>query len=339
VKSRFGAANIKNFIGVLIGAAVFVVFISLIKLDITGESGSGLGKKYDYEIDFTIDPNLFLYEDSADSFNTGFNTSQGIALDSQGSIYISGDKAVRIFAENGKLLDEIVLSEAPRSLTVADDSKIYVGVDDHIEVYNRNGKQLASWKGLGQKALLTSIAVKRNNVFVADAGNRIVYRYDTNGNLINRIGKKDEERNVPGFVIPSPYFDLVMRRDDLLRVVNPGRHRIEAYTFDGDYEFSWGKTSTNIEGFCGCCNPINIAVLKDDSFVTCEKGLARIKLYDPEGTFVGVVAGTEQFGATVHVCTTPEQCQSGGYDVAVDAQDRIFVLDTLKNVVKIFSRK
>ena len=48
---------------------------------------------------------------------------------------------------------------------------------------------------MGQKALLTSIAVSKNNVFVADAGNRIVYRYDTNGNLINRIGKKDEERN------------------------------------------------------------------------------------------------------------------------------------------------
>jgi len=60
VKSRFGAANIKNFIGVLIGAALIVVFISLIKLDVTGDSGSGLGKKYDYEIDFTIDPNLFL---------------------------------------------------------------------------------------------------------------------------------------------------------------------------------------------------------------------------------------------------------------------------------------
>jgi hypothetical protein len=224
-------------------------------------------------------------------------------------------------------------------LTVADDGKIYVGIIDHIEVYSRQGKQLSSWDSLGQRALLTSIAVAKNDVFVADAGNRIVLHYDTNGNLINRIGGKDTDRNIPGFVIPSPYFDLVMRRDELLRVVNPGKHRIEAYTFDGDFEFSWGKYSTNVQGFCGCCNPINIAVLKDDSFVTCEKGLARIKIYDPEGTFVGVVAGPEQFGVTAHVCTTPEQCQSGGYDVAVDAQDRIFILDTIKNVVKIFSRK
>ncbi|MBN1806714.1 MAG: NHL repeat-containing protein [Sedimentisphaerales bacterium] len=339
MKSRLGAADIKNFIGLLIVVALIVVFVSLIRLDITGDSGSGLGKNYDYEIDFAIDPNLFLYAESSEHFSTGMNDSHAIALDSQGSVYIAGDKAVRIFAENGNLLDAIVLPDVPRSLTVDDDGKIYVGINDHIEVYNRHGKQLASWKSLGQRALLTSIAVSGNNIFVADAGNRIILRYDINGNLINRIGKKDEERNVPGFMIPSPYFDLVMRRDDLLRVANPGRHRIEAYTFDGDFEFAWGKASNSIEGFCGCCNPINIAVLKDDSFVTCEKGLARIKLYDPEGAFKGVVAGPEQFGATVHVCTTPEQCQSGGYDVAVDARDRVFVLDTLKNMVKIFSRK
>ena len=339
MKSRFGIINIKILIGILIGMAVVIAVVALIRLDVTGNKGSGLGKEYLYEIDLSIDPNLIIYEESVEPVNTGFTSTHAIALDSQGSIYIAGDKSVRIFAESGKLLDEIVLPGVPRSLTVANDGKIYVGIINHIAVYNRQGKQLASWESLGDRALLTSIAVSGSDVFVADAGNRIVLHYDINGNLINRIGRKDSERNIPGFVIPSPYFDLVMRRDELLRVVNPGLHRIEAYTFGGDFEFGWGKSSSSIEGFCGCCNPINIAVLGDDSFVTCEKGLARIKIYDPEGAFVGVVAGPEQLGVTAHVCTTPEQCQSGGFDVAVNAQDRIFILDTIKNVVKIFTRK
>ena len=339
MKSRFGAVNIKFFIGILIGMAVVIGFVSLIRLDITGNKGSGLGNEYLYEIDLSIDPNLIIYEESAEPVKTGFTSTHAIALDSEGSIYVAGDKSVRIFAESDTLLDEIVLSGVPRSLTVANDGKIYIGIKNHIAVYNRQGKQLASWEGLGDRAMLTSIAISGNDVFVADAGNRIVLHYDTNGNLINRIGRKDTERNIPGFVIPSPYFDLVMRRDELLRVVNPGLHRIEAYTFDGDFEFSWGTTSMSVEGFCGCCNPINIAVLGDDSFVTCEKGIDRIKIYDPEGAFVGVVAGPEQLGVTAHVCTTPEQCQSGGFDVAVDSQDRIFILDTIKNVVKIFIRK
>ena len=339
MKSGFGAVNIKIFIGILIGMAVVIAFVALIRLDITGNKGSGLGDEYVYEIDLTIDPNLILYEESVEPINTGFTNTHAIMLDSQGSIYVAGDNAVRIFNESGNMLNEIALTGVPRSLTVADDGKIYVGISNHIEVYNRQGKQLASWDSLGQRAMLTSIAVSGNDVFVADAGNRIVLHYDTNGNLINRIGRKDKDRNIPGFIVPSPYFDVVMRRDELLRVVNPGLHRIEAYTFDGDFEFWWGKFSSSIEDFCGCCNPINIAVLRDDSFVTCEKGLTRVKIYDPEGAFVGVVAGPEQFGVTAHICTTIEQCQSGGFDVAVDAQDRIFILDTVKNVVRIFSRK
>ncbi|MHC4639708.1 MAG: NHL repeat-containing protein, partial [Planctomycetota bacterium] len=127
---------------------------------------------------------------------------------------------------------------------------------------------------------MTSIAVYENNVFAADAGNRIVMRYDTQGKLINTIGQKNTERNIPGFLIPSPYFDLAVGKDGLLRVVNPGLHRIEAYTFDGDLEFWWGRTSTLVEGFCGCCNPVNFAILDDRSFVTCEKGLVRVKIYD-----------------------------------------------------------
>jgi len=334
----------KIFIGVLIGLAVVIAVVALVLLDTTGKKGSGLGKEYLYDVKdlAKIDPNLILYEESAQSLSTGFTDSHGIALDSQGSIYIAGDRAIRIFAQSGDLLNEIELTDIPRCLTVADDDKIYIGITNHVEVYGRQGKHLASWDSLGERAVLTSIAVSRNDVFVADAGNRIVLRYDTTGRLINRIGAKDKERNIPGFVIPSPHFDLAVGRDGLLRVVNPGLRRIEAYTFEGDLEFSWGKFSNvDVKGFCGCCNPANFAILDDESFVTCEKGLTRVKIYDAEGTFVGVVAGPEQLieGGTAHICDFPEQCQAGGFDVAVDAAGRIFVLDTIKNVVRIFTKK
>lgn len=338
---RLETTNIKILIGVLIALAIVIAAVALVRLDTTGKKGSGLGKEYLYEIDAKIDPNLILYEESAQSLSTGFTDSHGIALDSQGSIYIAGDKAIRVFTGSGNLLNEIELTDVPRCLTVAGDGRIYVGMKNHVEVYNDDGKRLATWESLGNDAVLTSIAVSKNDVFVADAGNRIVMRYDTAGKLINRIGAKDKERNIPGFVIPSPYFDLAVGRDGLLRVVNPGRLRIEAYTFDGDLEFFWGKFSNlDVKGFCGCCNPANFAILDDESFVTCEKGLTRVKIYDAEGTFVGVVAGTEQLieGGTARICYFPEQCQAGGFDVAVDAAGRIFVLDTIKNVVRIFTK-
>ncbi|MHC4325612.1 MAG: NHL repeat-containing protein, partial [Planctomycetota bacterium] len=304
--------------------------------------GGGLGKEFKYQVDelARIDPNLVLYEESAGAIKTGFTETHGVAVDSKGSVYVAGDKSIGIFSPSGKRLGETKLDDMPRCLTVTADGTIYAGMKDHVEVYDAQGQKQASWDSLGQGAILTSIAVYRDNVFVADAGRRIVIRYDTEGGIINEIGRKDSFRNIPGFVIPSPYFDLVVPKDGLLRVVNPGRLRIEAYTFDGDIEFWWGQPSAGIEGFCGCCNPVNIAVLPDGGFVTCEKGLVRIKIYNSEGSFVGVVAGPGQFGAggTTKICMFPEECQTSGFDVAVDGEGRIFVLDTVDNIVKIFTR-
>ena len=260
-----------------------------------------------------------------------------------------------MFDDAGKQLDEIELNSEPRCIALIDEEseegteKIktsYIGMQDHVEIY-RAGKLFKTWQSLGDKAVLSSIAVSDDDVFVADAGNRIVIRYDKDGNIVNKIGEKDESRGVPGFVIPSPYFDLAIARDGLLRVVNPGIQKIEAYTYKGDLEFSWGEYSNKVEGFCGCCNPVNIAILfgddpsgEEDCFITSEKGLTRIKVYDNEGNFVGVVAGPEQLieGGKVEVCDSPEECHLGGFDVAVDSKGRVIVLDTIKNIVRIFSK-
>jgi hypothetical protein len=342
MSKRVGTVNTKTFVIILVALAVVVAIFAIVQLDTTGEKGSGLGEAFVYDVGEVakIDPNLILYEESAGAISTDFSASRAISIDFDGRICVAGDKTIRIFAQSGDLLGEIQLAEMPRCLTVADDGKFYIGMKDHVEVYNGQGKKIASWKSLGDDAVLTSVAVSGNDVFVADAGNRIVVRYDTAGNVTNHIGRKDKDRNIPGFVIPSPYFDLAVGRDGLLRVVNPGRHRIEAYTFEGDLEFWWGKFSAKVGGFTGCCNPVNFAILYDDSFVTCEKGLVRVKIYDAEGTFVGVVAGPEHLvrEGTAHVCKLPAECQAGGFDVALDAAGRVFVLDTIKNVVRVFTR-
>lgn len=331
-------------IGFLVGAAIVVAVISAVFLDSTGDNGSGLSRDYTYDIEelAKIDPALILYSESGTSVETGFEKSKAITVDSQKNVYVAGDKAIRVFDSNAALVRTIELGAEARSLAVSAEGAVYTGVGDHIEVYDRNSKRIASWKSLGDSAVITSIALsKQGDVFVADAGNRIIIRYDSAGNEINRIGQKDAGKNVPGFLIPSPYFDLAIPRDGMLRAVNPGLGQIDAYTFDGDYEFSWGKQSVKVEGFCGCCNPINIAMLGDDSFVTCEKGINRIKVYDRDGNFKGVVAGPDELTPDTpqKICVFPEQCQSGGFDVATDQDSAVYVLDTIKNTVRIFRLK
>jgi hypothetical protein len=176
-------------------------------------------------------------------------------------------------------------------------------------------------------------------VFVADAGNRIVLRYDPAGKLLGKIGKRDPGRHILGFVIPSPHFDLALTADGLLRVVNPGAHRIEAYTLDGDLEVFWGKHGEGIEGFCGCCNPANLAILPDGRFVTSEKGIPRVKIYAADGKFVGVVAGPETLAPTETILeeTRPDH-KLPVFDVAADSRGRVLVLDPLAMKVRIFEK-
>jgi hypothetical protein len=350
MKCRTAMTTANLLIGLLVALAVLVCIVAVVRLDVTGKKGSGLAKEFTFEVDTYIDPNLILYEESAQPITTAFAASSAVAVGPNDCLYVAGDKAIKVFSENGSPLAAMELTDKPRSLAVSDDGKVYVGMPGRMEVYDGQGNQLASWDSLGRDAVLTSIAVSKANVFVADAGNRIVLHYETTGKLIKRIGGKaapverpdrDENRSVPGFVIPSPHFDLAVAKDGLLRVVNPGRRRIEAYTLDGDLEFWWGESSVAVEGFCGCCNPVSFALLPDGGFVTCEKGLVRVKVYDSEGRFVGVVAGPDQLieAGQARICEFPEQCQAGAFDVAVDSKGRVFVLDTIKNLVRVFSKK
>jgi hypothetical protein len=140
-------------------------------------------------------------------------------------------------------------------------------------------------------------------------------------------------------VIYKPYFDLAIGPDGLLWVVNPGRYRLEAYTKEGDLEFAWGRFGNKLDDFTSCCNPVNFAVLADGSFVTCEKGVPRVKLYDPAGILIGVVAGPEQImGKEWLLGETPEQGNLVILDVAVDSAGHVYILERSGNLVMIFAR-
>ncbi len=340
---RYAMTKFEMLACIVVVVAIGIGVFSLVKQDVTGESGSGLRSDFDYDVSelAKVDPALILYDETDTPIITKQTYASTIAIDGLDNIYVSGKGKIVIFDTAGKQIRELPISGKVGAIAVSTDGLIYVGYKEHIEVVDGEGKTISTWIGLGEKAVITSIAAGQDDVFVADAGNRVVIRYDLGGKIVTEIGKKDADRNIPGFMIPSPYFDLAIADDGLLRVVNPGLHSIEAYTFDGDLEFSWGKASAGIEGFCGCCNPINFAILSDGNFITCEKGLTRVKEYDSVGKFVGVVAGSEQLipYEKACVCETAAQCQTGGFDVAVDSKDRVYVLDTVSNIVRVFAKK
>jgi hypothetical protein len=325
-------------VGLLLAAAVAAAIMAVVRLDTTGRTGSGLSSESSYDISALrkVSPELILYAETSKPIPVDMTAPKALALGPEGAIYVAGDQSVAVFDGQGSPLRSVQLEAAPQCLAVMP-GKFYVGMKDHVEVYDDEGKRLSAWASPGSGAVLTAIAVGAADVFVADAGRRVVHRYDQSGKVIGRIGARNPDRNIPGFVIPSPHFDLAIAPDGLLRVVNPGRHQIEAYTFDGDLEFAWGKFTNAIDGFCGCCNPVHFAIMPDGGFVTAEKGLARVKVHDHEGKFVGVVAGPEQL--------SPPEAGGGAMsadgpvlDVAVGQDGRVLVLDPYTKTVRTFTR-
>jgi len=283
-----------------------------------------------------VDPKLVIYNE-VEWVDTGLRKARGIAVGPNDSLYVAGDRSIGIFDAHGIRKSDIQLGGEPRCVAVADDGTIYVGMLDHVAVYEPGGVQKATWEKLGERALLTSIAVAGDDIVVADAGNRVVLCYDRAGTLVTRIGKSDPERNIPGVICPSPHLDVAIAADGLLRVSNPGRHKVEAYTVNGDLEFSWGKRGADIEAFIGCCGPTDLTILSDGKIVTSEKGVPRVKVYeDISGDFAGVVAAPRAFAASAG----PGFGEGfAGFDLAVDSKDRVFVLDPAARAVRIFVLK
>jgi len=252
----------------------------------------------------------------------------------------TGNSVIAMNRNSGKVR-ELALDAPVRCVAVAGDGTVFAGLRNRIESFNAKGERIASWELPGKRTWLTGLAVGENDLFAADAGNRVVLRLNRSGQVVGRIGEKDAARDIPGFIIPSPYFSVKIHPDGLLRVNNPGRHRVEAYTFEGEFSGAWGKASGNIQDFCGCCNPIRLALLPDGRMVTCEKGLPRVKIYSVTGEFESVVAPVAAFPENAKVGAGERDADAAlaGLCAAVDSRGRIAILDHVTGEIRILQPK
>lgn len=251
-----------------------------------------------------------------------------LAVDGKDNIIVGSRTGIEILGQGGERSSCFPVSEPVNCLAVSPAGDIIAGMKGHIEVYSRDGTRKAVWRSPDSRADFTSIAVSSNFVYAADYVGRAVWQFSPAGELLGRIGDKDGDRRKNGFVVPSAFFDVAVAADGSLWVANPGEHRLEHFTADGRFLSCWGSFSMAADGFCGCCNPSNFAITPDGSFVTSEKHIVRVKIYDAIGGFKGIICGQEAW-----------QKEAVGLDLAVDSQGRILVLDPQTDVVRVYSKK
>jgi hypothetical protein len=301
------------------------VIVAVIVVDFLNQRPDRRGKNpYALEMERyrRVDPALISHHEIR-NFSLGSLTATTIFYRDQ-KLYIAGDSTLVVIRTDGSAVDRFDILPNPTSLFVTD-SAVFVGYKSFIARYGIAGILLQRWEDLGERAVITNLAGKDQRIYAADAGNRRVVIYNTDGDLLGEFEGKAETEAGHGFIIPSANFDLAVNSFGELWVVNPGKHAIENYTDDGHLRGFWEKGSVEIDGFQGCCNPVRIAVMEDGSFVTSEKGVVRIKIYDQSGTLRSVVAAPDLFKE-----------EGKAPDVCVDSAGVVYALDMDRNVIRIF---
>jgi hypothetical protein len=318
--------NRKLIISILLVLAA--VIVGLVVIDVMdSRPDKRPDNPYEYSVSqfASVDTALIKYTEAID-FTFGDLDLRGIAF-ANNRLYLVEDNYLLIVSPEGEKLAKSELPESPVCVT-ASSKGIYIGFRNYIGEYNPDGQLVKNWKPLNDSTVLTSLSVTDSLLFAADAGNRRVLRYHTNGTLSGSFTGKRDSGDLHGFIIPSPFFELAVTSDGELWVVNPGKHAFENYTYEGELRGFWEKTAMTIDGFSGCCNPAQMAVMPDGSFVTAEKGMVRIKIHKASGEVLCVVAPAAEFPGDTHAP-----------DLAVSPSGDIYALDYERKMIRVFQLK
>ena len=264
-----------------------------------------------------IPTNLLKYHETR-RIPTGMTTVRALAFGRDG-LYVAGDREIVVFAVKVR---SVPLSGAPTCITETAAGDWLIGMGDHVERYSRTGRRLARWPRADKNSLLTGIMAEAGSVYVADAGARVVRQYDGDGHQRWQTPKS-------ALVVPSPYLNIdASKYVGGVWVNDPGRHCLAQLTRDGKIARTIGQASANIDGFCGCCNPTDFVFMMNAQFVTAEKGIPRVKVYNEDGTLESVVAGPSDFiPGTV------------GLRLAVSNGNAIYILDPKMRMIRVYQRK
>ncbi len=257
---------------------------------------------------------------------SGFRGSlRGITVDPRERVYAAGDAEIRVF-EGDALARRWATAGPVHTVAIANDGRVFAGESRQIEIFDAAGRLLDTWRDPERLGRVSAIGFCGGHVLAGDSHGRAIRRFDATGRFLNDIGLNNRTQ---GFVVPNGVVDFGVDRDGIIHAANPGKHRVERYTPDGELLGHMGRFGgLDPAGFSGCCNPTNVCVAELPAsgllVYTTEKAGPRVKVHDAAGRLVAVVADTG----------FDPNCKN--MDVAVDSRGRVHVVDTVRREILVF---
>lgn len=271
---------------------------------------------------------------SAKAFHVQASQVRCLAVDSDGLIVVAADSQLLFHNPDGTLERSIGTPEPVRALCCHTSGKVLVTFKDRVAGLESGGTFQRIGEPFKRTSALTGLAVSdTGSIFVADSGERVIWRLDASGKLLGQI-----QPETKGFSVPRAFFPIAWH-DGKLVVADPGRHQVQTYSPEGKLLSTWGARSRELDGFSGCCNPVAIAAMPDGSLITAERGQTRLKRFNPEGRLERVLASPEDFAESTLAARKDSDdvfgCQGGLLDVATAPGGKVAVLDRTTCEVRI----
>jgi hypothetical protein len=251
----------------------------------------------------------------------------GLSVGPDDQVVALGDGEVRVFDGAGRLLQHWAAPEQAQAVGVAADGTVYVGGAGRVDIFAAEGQPRGGFR-VGESAEPASISAVQatgGDILVADASARIVRRLDASGRAVNLIGTALKTKS---FLLPNGSMDLAVDAAGHVLATDTGRHQVTIWSLDGALVGRFGKFGMlEPADFVGCCNPVNVAATPDGKVVTAEKMVARVKVFELDGTLIGYI-GPDHFDP---MCTH--------IYLGVDRAGRILAGDPVRRQILVFSSK
>lgn len=247
---------------------------------------------------------------------------RSLCIGAGGRLYVSDGANIRSYDSPGRPAASYTASRPVCAVAVASNGSVYAGEAGQVEIFDGSGRIVGTWRNLGALGEITAIGFFGRDVFLGDAAGRCILRCDRAGRVLGRIGANGP---LGGFHIPNGIIDFDIDAEGVIHAANPGKHRVERYSRDGELLGHVGRfDGQDPAGFGGCCNPTNAALGHSGRIYVTEKADARAKVLDRNGKLLAVI-GEGMFHPA-----------SKNMTIAIDTRGCVYVADAARRRVVIF---
>jgi len=168
MKPQFELFDRREFLGVVSKTAAIVGLSTVTASSKAAEQANATNPfAYDIAPFQKTDPKLLSHVEVA-RWRAPYKEAKRLAVGPDDQLYLcAGNYVSRVNAEGVSGL-EIALPEPARCVAVSREGTIFVGLRDHIELFDAKGKRRGSWDSPGKKSWFTGLAVGENEIFAAD---------------------------------------------------------------------------------------------------------------------------------------------------------------------------